>query len=284
MCRRTHFSVSFVLFLSIFCLPQAIVAQSAATLNDAKAPTSHISRAAAGSPSGEISPDGVRNAVDLTRQGVTLVDLGLFEAAAPYFEKAAQASKVSPTTWLNLSIVYYHLERYSDALASARQALRLDNVNRRVKIQVCNMTNYSKHYREALACFAELEKTGKLDDQDRANYGMAAIGSGDLSRALSLIGPIAAKEPYNATLQNALGVISYNKKDLPQAIAYFKRAIETDPGEGLYRYNMAIAQMSGKNRAAVLSQYHLLEGSNPDLAAKLRRIIFGNKLVFVNER
>jgi superkiller protein 3 len=227
------------------------------------------------------------NGVDpyaLTRKGTTLVGLGLYKDAAPLFEQAADRLSGSATAWLNLSIVYDHLDRVGDSLAAARHALELEPANVVARAQVCDLSTSSKLYEEAVACYSELQNTAKLDDRTLSNFGIAALGIGDLDHAQSLLEEVGTRQPHNAELFNALGVIRYKRNDLPRAIAYFKRAIETSPDRGLFRYNMAVAQMAGNNRAAVLSQYKLLQYSDPELAASLARFIFKDKLIFVTEK
>jgi tetratricopeptide (TPR) repeat protein len=273
---------SYVFLLFAFTLSQILRAQSVATArNDLvrQAPASSVQFDV-----GSADPVGKRtDGPDLSRQGRTLVYLGLYKESVGFFEKAAQAMPDSSTAWLNLSIVYDRLDRISESLAAAKQALEVDVDNRDARTQVCDMTIYSKLYSEAFACYGELEKTGPLDDRLLSNYGMASMAMGDFAKARSILEPISTRQPYNADLQNALGVICFKQKNLPEALAYLKRAIETAPDRGLFRYNMALAQMQGKNRAAVLSQYRLLRQSDPELARQLEKYIFKDKLLFVDQ-
>lgn len=284
MYYRPIWVVSFIFLLFALISSQSIAAQDAvaAVRNEfvQKVPANPSQSAIGSSPIGVANP----NAFDLSKQGVTLVDLGLYKESVGFFEKAALAMPDSPVTWLNLSIVYDHLDRVGDSLSAARRAVEIDGDSRLARTQVCDMSAYSKLYREAFNCYAELEKMGPLDDRVLANYGIAALGMGDLAKARSILEPISSRQPYNAELLNALGVICFKTKNLPQAVAYFKRAIETDPDRGLFRYNMAVAQMEGRNRAAVLSQYHLLQGSDPKLAAELARMIFRDRILVVGQK
>ena len=271
-----YFSLSFLATLLLIagnC--RAIQAQAAASQNNVSG------SATAGITSKDSAATSQTDAAKLTRQGATLAELGLYEAAAGFFERSTKVLPGSAKAWLNLSIVYDHLDRPADSLAAARKAVELDGTDRSARQQVCDMAVFAKQYSEATSCYSELAKGERLDDRMLANLAMAAIGIGDLAKAAEVLGPLAERQPYNSELQNALGVISFKQKRVPQAVAYFKHAIEMDPDRGLFRYNMAVAQMQANNRAAVLSQYHLLETVEPTLAAKLRGYIFADKILVV---
>lgn len=89
---------------------------------------------------------------------------------------------------------------------------------------------------------AELKKSGKTKEAlDRFNealgidgsflapkfeLGMAAYNSGNLDRASSYLGDIAAKIPFYAEVQNVLGDIQFEKRNYRSAIGYYDRVLE----------------------------------------------------------
>ena len=76
-------------------------------------------------------------------------------------------------------------------------------------------------------------------------------------------------------------MVYFNTDRVKDAAAAFKRAVETAPDMHESRYNLAIAQLSLRNKAAAISQYNILKVEAPELAARLYSVMFSGKIVIV---
>jgi tetratricopeptide (TPR) repeat protein len=78
-----------------------------------------------------------------------------------------------------------------------------------------------------------------------------------------------------------LGLLRYKEKKYGEAVAALKQATEIKPDMGEARFNLALAQMAKSNRAGAISQYRLLEESDPKLAADLYRLLYKDQILYV---
>ncbi len=66
------------------------------------------------------------------------------------------------------------------------------------------------------------------------------------------------------------------------AVTMFKKGVEADPGSGELRFNLAVAQLANGNKEGALSQYRVLKVEDAKLADQLYRILFHDKVIFVD--
>jgi uncharacterized protein HemY len=96
--------------------------------------------------------------------------------------------------------------------------------------------------------------------------------------------PAAAKMQNNPDFFNALGMIRFHTKHFKAAAEAFKQAVQLAPEQNEVRFNLALAQLAAQNKPGALSQYRLLSESDPELAQKLYRIIYRDKILFVDNK
>jgi hypothetical protein len=63
-----------------------------------------------------------------------------------------------------------------------------------------------------------------------------------------------------------------------------RRAVELEPDYEVARYNLAVAQIALKNRAAALEQYAFLQHSNSDLAQQIYAMMFRKRLLVIKAK
>lgn len=121
------------------------------------------------------------------------------EKAIPLYKRALQFDE-NAAIFNNLAVQYMQLDATAEALSCLTKALMLEPKNFSILL----------HYIEAAILNGSFDKAAK-----------------GLKKAYSL-------QPDNADISYLLGLMSFEKKDYPAALAYFEKAIETDKTVAYY--------------------------------------------------
>ena len=225
--------------------------------------------------------DPKAKAVELNNAAVKAAGSFADENAAELLLRAVSLDPHLSGAFLNLSIIYDRMKLYPQSLSAAQKAFEIDPANKTAHTQVCEMMMMSRMDAPALACYEELKNNGPLEDRSLRNYGLVLVRNGRVADAENTITAALQQMPDDIGLMNGLGLVRYKQKRYDEAIAIFKRLTEAHPDQGEIRFNLAISQLARQNRAGALSQYHLLEASDPKLADALYRMLFQDKVVYV---
>lgn len=201
-----------------------------------------------------------------------------FEAQS-LLRKAVQRGPELTQVRVNLAIVLNKTYNPGLAIETLKGVLKQEPGFVRAREILCEIYGQEKMNSEAISCFDGLEKTGKLSAVEAANYGTALIENKEVDRALSMLRRADAKFPDNPGIKNGLGVALFLNKKYTLAETQLRRAVELEPGATQLRYNLAMTQMVTNKRGAVLEQYKYLKTSDPELASKLYKLLFRDKIV-----
>lgn len=148
------------------------------------------------------------------------------------------------------------------------QAARLDARFAQPCYQLGQIHYQRKEYRQAAEW---LEKVGPENVRYReANFllGLARFESGDYSGAQKVFQMIAAAVPLSE-VYNDLGAAEC-RRDLPQAIDDFRKAVEGDANDPVYRFNLGYALLKKGDFAAAAEQFRaVLSRDSEDQMATL---------------
>jgi Tfp pilus assembly protein PilF len=252
-----------------------------------------VSASTLSSESGDADTGPTSGAVKLVKLPENVVDLNntAVQRTLEYNYAEAetlllQAIKEQPNVakfYRNLSIVYEKMKRIDDALASARIGVKLAPSEPSILEQLCALEVVAKNAGNGLSCYEKLKAIEPLDVLGQTYYGVALFESGRPDEALGILEKAAQTTPQFSDALNALGVIYYAQKRLKDAIAAFKSAVEASPDQSGARYNLAVAELANRNKAAAISQYNIIKSVDARLADQLYRIIYGDKLLFADE-
>ena len=241
-------------------------------------------KAAATKPAGDDRSAGALvadQAVRLNNIAVRLARVHSYPEAVDNLLQAVELDPALSLAYLNLSVVYDRMDRTADALGAARRALEIDPQNRIAHRQVCELLVLEKQLTEAGTCYQEMQTSGPLDQTSLANYFLVLLKTDNTVTADSIISLALQQAPSDPVLLNGLGLLRYKQKKYDEAVAALKQATEIKPDMGEARFNLALAQMAKSNRAGAISQYRLLEESDPKLAADLYRLLYKDQILYV---
>ncbi|HLH43745.1 MAG TPA: tetratricopeptide repeat protein [Bryobacteraceae bacterium] len=110
-----------------------------------------------------------------------------------------------------------------------------------------------------------LQKVGAGDiDYHRASFllGLALFQSGDYAGAQKAFQTVAAAAPLSEVFNN-LGAAE-SRRNLPQALADFRKALEGDPNDPVYRFNTGYALYKKGDLAGAAEQFRAVLDRNPE--------------------
>lgn len=181
----------------------------------------------------------------------------------------------------NISIVYDHLKRHQQALAAVRRALEIEPDNVKAIHQSCQLNLLLDLNKEAVGCYKSLKLLNSLDGKSHSYYGLALMRTKKFKRAIPVLKEAVRLSPDRLSAYNLLGIALYEKKRYQDAVEILKRALRINPDNAEIRHNLAIVQLLNGNKPAALVHYKILRSSNPKLARKLYKSIYGDKVIFV---
>ena len=204
----------------------------------------------------------------------------VFEAQS-ILRKAVQRNPELTQVRVNLAIALNKTYNPGLAIETLQGVLKQEPQFVRAREILCEIYGQEEMKSEAISCYEVLEKSGNLNAMEAANYGTALIESKEVDRALAMLRQADSKFPEDPGIKNGLGVVLFLKKKYALAEAQLRRAVELEPDSTQLRYNLAMTQMVTNKRGAVLEQYKYLKTSDPELASKLYKLLFRDKIVSV---
>ena len=119
-----------------------------------------------------------------------------------------------------------------------REAVRLNPAYPEALLQLGKAYYRERQYEQAVSWLAHIPEDNPLAREANFYLGLAAYNQGDFSRADSAFRFVAARLPL-AEVYNNLGVVS-SRADRRAAAEYFQKAIDADPNDPDYHFNLAV--------------------------------------------
>lgn len=166
-----------------------------------------------------------------------------------------------------------------------REAVRLNPAYPEALLQL-GKAYYSEHqYEQCASTLARVAEDDPLAREANFYLGLAAYYQEDFPRAESAFRFVAARLPL-AEVYNNLGVVA-SRSDRKTAVDYFQKAIDADPNDPDYHFNLAVELYRASDLPGASHQLHdtlslrpgdgsaksLLDAITPDANAPLQRAI-----------
>ena len=219
------------------------------------------------------------DAVILNNLGAMYFLAGRYYESQSTIRKAAQRAPRSLPIRVNLAIALNKTYNPTLAITTLQGVLKEDPKQDRAQQVLCEIYLHEDLKSDALACYQVLRSSGKMEALAAANYSTLLLDSGDVDGAFDVLRWADENLPADAGVKNGLGVVLFRKKKYADAEKNLQQAVVLEPAAAQARFNLAMAQMANNKRSAVLDQYNFLKRSNPELAGKLYKIIFRDKMV-----
>jgi tetratricopeptide (TPR) repeat protein len=149
-----------------------------------------------------------------------------------------------------------------------REAVRLNPEYAQAWLEL-GKTCYAQHaYEPAIAALAQVQHSSAVAREANFYLGLAAYAHGDFAKSEAAFEFVAARLPL-AEVYNNLGVVAA-RRGQKKAADYFERAIQNDPSDADYHFNLAVSLTQAGDRAAATRELHAALDHRPnDAEAKM---------------
>ncbi len=148
-----------------------------------------------------------------------------------------------------------------------REAIRLNPAYPEALLQLGKVYYRGRQYDQAVSSLARIPENNPLAREANFYLGLAAYGQGDFPRAEAAFRFVAARLPL-AEVYNNLAVVT-SRTDRKTAAEFFQKAIDADPSDPDYHFNLAVELYRAGDVAGASRQLHEVLSLKPsDAAAK----------------
>jgi tetratricopeptide (TPR) repeat protein len=222
----------------------------------------------------EIHP---KTASALNNKGLALHNLGRYNEAIEYYDKALEIDSKNAVVLNNKGLALGNLGRYNEAIECYDKALEIDpkyvNALNNKGFALGNLGRYN----EAIECYDKALKIDPKYVNALNNKGLALHNLGRYNEAIEYYDKALEIDSKNAVVLNNKGLALRNLGRYNEAIEYYDKALEIDPkyvnalnnkGSALHnlgRYNEAIEYY---DKALEIDPKHVLAKKNRDISLK----------------
>ena len=154
-----------------------------------------------------------------------------------------------------------------DKISHYREATRVSPDFAQAWLELGKIYYSQRAYEPAMAALAQIQRNSPVAREANFYLGLAAYGRGDFAKSESAFAFVAARLPL-AEIYNNLGVV-VSRRNQKKAGDYFQRAIQNDPSDADYHFNMGVTLSQSGDRAAAAREFHTaLERRPSDTEAK----------------
>lgn len=149
-----------------------------------------------------------------------------------------------------------------------REAVRLNPGYAQAWLEL-GKTYYAQHaYEAAVAALSQIPNSSSVAREANFYLGLAAYAHGDFAKSQSAFEFVAARLPL-AEVDNNLGVVAA-RRGQKKAAEYFERAIQNDPSDPDYHFNLAVVLNQANDRSGAIRELRAaLDRGQNDTDAKM---------------
>jgi tetratricopeptide (TPR) repeat protein len=151
-----------------------------------------------------------------------------------------------------------------------REAVRLNPAYAQAWLELGKTYYAQRAYEPAIAALGQIQHSSAVAREANFYLGLAAYAHGDFAKSESAFEFVAARLPL-AEVYNNLGVVAARRGHTPKTAAdYFQRAIQNDPSDADYHFNLGVTLSVAGDRAGAARELHTALDHRPnDAEAKM---------------
>ncbi|MGZ7101575.1 MAG: tetratricopeptide repeat protein [Candidatus Angelobacter sp.] len=147
-----------------------------------------------------------------------------------------------------------------------KEVVRLDPTNALAILQLGKSYYKTRDYESAASWLARIPKGDANTNEAQFYLGLSTFYGGHMDKAESAFRALAARLPLTEVLNN-LGVVAA-RRGQKGARGYFEKAVQTDPNEPDYRFNLAVTLFREGDAQGAARELRELLAIHPDAEAK----------------
>lgn len=201
---------------------------------------------------------------DFTPVGAAMLDIGLADAAVPYFEQAVAQRPDGPSAHYNLGTAQAGNGSLDVARESFERALRLDPDYAEAHNSLGVVLGRLGRHEDAVERFRTAIATRPAYAKAIGNLATAYERVGQPGRAEALLAEAVELNPGLPELRNRLGALHARRGNLRDAQTWFQGALRFAPGDPDTLTNLALLDAQRGDYDAAASQLEEVVSSRPD--------------------
>jgi tetratricopeptide (TPR) repeat protein len=147
-----------------------------------------------------------------------------------------------------------------------KEVVQLEPAHTLAMLQLGKSYYKARDYESAVSWLSRIPSGDANANEAQFYLGLAAFYGGHMDRADAAFRALASRLPLTEVLNN-LGVVAARRAQ-HGARAYFEKAVQTDPNEPDYRFNLAVALFREGDSAGAARELRELLAIHPDAEAK----------------
>jgi len=144
-----------------------------------------------------------------------------------------------------------------------REATRLNPSYNDAWLELGKTYFEDRQYDQAVSAFAQIAQSDPAAREGNFYLGLSAYSLGDFSRARSAFAFVSTRLPLTE-VDNNLGVVMARLGDRTGAATRFEKAVQQDPNDGDYRFNLGVALYASGDSARAARQLKACLALHPD--------------------
>jgi Tfp pilus assembly protein PilF/TolB-like protein len=159
-----------------------------------------------------------------------------------------------------------------------KEAIRLNPQYAAAMLQLARAYFTGRDYEQAAAWFAKVPPTDPAAGEASFMLGLSNYYSGQFEKAEQAFRATEARLPLTEVYNN-LGVVSSRRGKRVKAVEYFQKAVQADPTDPDYRFNLAVALYRNGEMASASRQLREVTSRRPnDTEARALMDVIGSSL------
>ena len=191
-----------------------------------------------------------------------------FEKAIKYFNTALVYDDEYFEAYLGIAIAYIESGNMQKALLALRNAGALNSKSDEISFYLAKMCILDNKFDEAKEYLEDA--VSKADDSDYyLELGKIYFGKNDYTKASEMFlkaQSLDVRLKNTAELYNYLGLCYYHTKDLKNAYSNLKKAVDMNPDNVIYMYNLSLVYKSTKQDSEYQKMYQKITRFEPKTA------------------
>lgn len=149
--------------------------------------------------------------------------------ACYYFNQAIEINNKNVNSIIGLAQTLSLLGEFEKSILAYLQAIQLSPHNASLITEAAKLEMQLKHYKQAEILFKRVVHIEFYDPFAWQNLGLVLKMQGKLEEALNSLGHAISLNPHISSVHYAIGVIYYEKGNLPCAMEHIEKAFMLDP-------------------------------------------------------
>jgi len=177
-------------------------------------------------------------AEDWFQKGYNAYDIGDYDNAILYYNKAIKLAPEYISLYNNLGVVYDSKNFYDKAIEVYYEGIRIDSTDYDLFVNLANAYAQKGNQDKAVKYFTKAIEINPENELAYCNLGLAYAKNNDYFKALINYNKAIIIKPDFEYVYNLIGILYMNEKKYDKAIEYYQKATKIDPNYAYAHHNL----------------------------------------------